>query len=422
MKVVGKDQIMKTLITLAVYNERENLPELLTEILSVVPEGDILIVDDNSPDGTGVWAEEFSQIHARVKVMHRSGKLGLGSAVIDAMKFAIENGYDFMVNMDADFSHQPSYLPQMLQTMYQSDSSVAVVIGSRYVSGGGVQGWPVVRRLMSRGVNAYARFMLGLPVRDTSGSFRCYRVEILKQLDFSQIQSRGYSFFEEVLWHIKRCCDKIYGKSSPHFIEIPILFIDRVRGKSKINKYEAINALRILFLQGVVNWLGASLYTLCNRAMQTATIVYTIILIVLLVSPDPYFLLHGVPDPHTEASKFPTFTHSCVFILLGLMWEISYFRFLSTKSTDICQNTTDSESLKPRRRWPIPAKWTAWIIILIFSAFFEAVQIFIPSRTFDYLDVLQNVTGCLTGLVTMWILWDAWLFVLNCFVRLIKRL
>lgn len=369
----------KTIITLAVYNERENLPDLIAEILETVPEADILVIDDNSPDGTGVWAQEFAQTQPRVKTLIRPGKLGLGSAVIDAMKYSIENGYLFMVNMDADFSHQPKYLPTMLQTMYQAPESVAVVIGSRYVPGGGVQGWPLIRRAMSRCVNAYARFMLSLPVHDTSGSFRCYRVSVLKQLDFNAVQSRGYSFFEEILYWINKLQAASCGNApAPRFLEIPITFIDRVKGKSKINKIEAVNALRILFLRGFENWFGVSLYTFFNRAAQTVTILYTIVLIILLVCPDPYFLLHGVPDPNTEESKFPTLTHSCVFILLGVLWEFSFFRL-----------------------WSGIKKFKAWGWILFFAAVFEAIQIFVPSRTFDPVDVLQNVIGALIGLAAM---------------------
>ena len=376
----------RTLIALAVYNERENLPDLLNELLTLVPDADILVVDDNSPDGTGVWTEEFSQTQPRVKVLHRAGKLGLGTAVIDAMKFAIDRGYEFMLNMDADFSHQPKYVPDILSTMYAAPESVVTVIGSRYVPGGGVEGWPVVRKIMSAGVNAYARFMLSLPVRDTSGSFRCYRVSILKELDFSAVRSKGYSFFEEILWHIQRAARR-KGIFSCPFIERPIIFTDRVKGQSKINKKEAVNALRILFQQGIQNWFGEGefLTVLFNCGIKAAAIVYTVMLIVLLVIPDPYFFLNGVPDPNTEESKVASNSHLNVFILMGFLWELAFFR---------------------RLLWN--RKWLAWLGAVAFGAFFEIIQIIVPKRTFDPVDINQNMVGAVVGLIIAYVLWTLW--------------
>lgn len=237
----------RTLVTIATYNELENLPRLVEEIFAQAPDVEILVIDDNSPDGTGRWCDEKHARDARVHCLHRAGKLGLGTATIAGMQYAIKQGYDQVLNMDADFSHHPRYLPAMLKRM-QDGEPVDVVIGSRYIPGGGVQGWPLKRRLMSKGVNIYARALLGLWPRDCSGAFRLYRVELLEKLDFEHIVSRGYSFQEEVLWRLKRL--------GARFAEVPIVFADRELGVSKINGGEAGAAVRILFRLGLKNWLS----------------------------------------------------------------------------------------------------------------------------------------------------------------------
>lgn len=234
----------RTLVTIATYNEIENLPALTKAIWQVAPEVDILVIDDNSPDGTGRWCDERSPVEPRLKCLHRAGKLGLGTATIAGMQYAIEHGYDQVLNMDADFSHHPRYVPAILAAMDQVDVS----IGSRYCQGGGTKDWPLKRRLMSWSVNTYARCLLGLRPKDTSGAFRCYRVEHLKKLDFAAIKSRGYSFQEEILWRLKRV--------GARMTETPILFADRERGVSKINQKEALAAIGILFRLGLTNWLG----------------------------------------------------------------------------------------------------------------------------------------------------------------------
>ena len=234
----------KTLVTIATYNEIENLPSLVEEIFNIAPQVDLLVIDDHSPDGTGKWCDQRGANDERVHCLHRAGKLGLGTATIAGMKYAIEHGYDLVLNMDADFSHHPRHIPALLAGMDQAD----VMIGSRYVAGGGVQDWPLMRRMMSRGVNLYARALLGLPVRDCSGAFRCYRVELLKGTDFASLRSRGYSFQEEILWRLKR--------AGARLAETPILFADRERGQSKINSREALAALWIIFRLGLKNWIG----------------------------------------------------------------------------------------------------------------------------------------------------------------------
>ena len=240
---------VRTLITIATYNERENLPLLVDEIFTEVPAVDILVIDDNSPDGTGEWCDEHAAVEPRLHCLHREGKLGLGTATIAGMKYGIEHNYDYVLNLDADFSHHPRYLPNLLSGMNPADGPpVDVMIGSRYVPGGGVIGWPLRRKMMSQGVNLYARTMLGLPSKDCSGAYRCYRTAILRKLDFDQVRSRGYSFQEEILWHLKRLGAK--------FGETPIEFADRERGQSKINSKEAVDALKIILQLGLKNWFG----------------------------------------------------------------------------------------------------------------------------------------------------------------------
>jgi dolichol-phosphate mannosyltransferase len=239
----------KTLVTVATYNEMENLPGLAEEIFRFAPDADLLVIDDNSPDGTGQWCDRKHAEDPRVSCLHRTGKLGLGTAIIAGMKYAIEHGYRYMLNLDADFSHPPKCIPDLIAGMDPPGGAAKdVMIGSRYIKDGGTEGWPLKRKLMSRGVNLYARCLLGLKPRDCSGSFRCYRVSLLEKLDFDSIRSRGYSFQEEILWRLKRL-GAMFGES-------PIVFVERQRGKSKIHSGEAYNAVKIIFSLGVQNWLG----------------------------------------------------------------------------------------------------------------------------------------------------------------------
>jgi dolichol-phosphate mannosyltransferase len=235
----------RTLITLATYNEVENLPLLVEEILRFAPEVDILVIDDNSPDGTGKWCDEAAAGEPRLRVLHRTGKLGLGTATLAGMRHAIDQGYEWVLNMDADFSHHPRHLPALLACRDESGEgrAVDVMIGSRYVPGGRIEGWGWKRHFMSRAVNLASRVLLGLKTRDCSGSYRCYRTRLLADLDFGAIRSRGYSFQEEILFCLARQGAKIE--------ETPITFADRERGQSKINSGEALNAGRILLQLGI---------------------------------------------------------------------------------------------------------------------------------------------------------------------------
>ena len=227
------------LVAIATYNEIENLPRLVEAICEHVPTAHVLVVDDNSPDGTGRWCEKESTRNSQLRCIHRPAKSGLGTATVAAMKYAIQNGYEYLVTMDADFSHDPQYVPVLLEGMSPNGKPhLDVMIGSRYILGGSTEGWGLARRLMSRSVNVFARYLLGLSPKDCSGAFRCFRTQTLEKLDFAQISSRGYSFQEEMLYHLTRL--------GARFGEVPIHFRNRQRGRSKINVSEAATALRII--------------------------------------------------------------------------------------------------------------------------------------------------------------------------------
>jgi dolichol-phosphate mannosyltransferase len=238
----------RLLVTLATYNEVENLRPLVEAVRRYAPHASVLVIDDNSPDGTGRLADELAASLPDVHVIHRPAKLGLGTATIEVMEFALRNGYDYLLNLDADFSHPPRYIPALLAGMRDHD----VMIGSRYVPGGGFEGsqFNLKRKVMSTGINLYARLLLGLPSKDNSGSFRCYRVSKLAEIDFRRVRSRGYSFMEEILFWCRQVGCRIG--------ETPITFENRRAGVSKINKYEAYMALRIILELGVGRLTGQS--------------------------------------------------------------------------------------------------------------------------------------------------------------------
>jgi dolichol-phosphate mannosyltransferase len=239
-------EVRKTLVTIATYNEIENLPALVEAIFRQAPDVHILVIDDGSPDGTGQWCDGQAADDDRLHCLHRSGKLGLGSAIVAGMKYAIEHGYDYVLNMDADFSHDPRYLPELLEGMDRDGQGmIDVMIGSRYVPGGRIEGWPLKRHLMSRAINVYSRLLLGLRAKDCSGGYRCYRTSRLRQVDFDHVASGGYSFQEEMLWRLKKLGCRI--------AETPITFVDRERGVSKINSREAWGALVLIAALGAKN-------------------------------------------------------------------------------------------------------------------------------------------------------------------------
>lgn len=234
----------RTVVAIATYQERDNLEALARAIHQAAPAADILIIDDNSPDGTGVLADQLAQADPRIHVIHRAGKLGLGTAILAGMRFAIDRGYDRHVTMDADFSHDPRYLPALLAGMKDHD----LMIGSRYVPGGGVENWPLSRRLMSGGVNLLVRLLMRLPARDCSGGFRCYAVSLLRRAAMDTLLSHGYSFQEEMLF---RC-----HQAGAHVGETPILFVNRREGTSKVNVKEVARSLGFLLYLGLRTLFG----------------------------------------------------------------------------------------------------------------------------------------------------------------------
>jgi dolichol-phosphate mannosyltransferase len=221
---------MKTLIIIPTYNEYENLPALLEEIFSYVPQTDILIVDDNSPDGTGELADKIALTDKRVYAIHRPGKLGLGTAYVTGFKYAIAHDYDAAFEMDADFSHDPRYLPDFLAAIEHAD----LVIGSRYVPGGATPNWSIIRRFISGGGNIFARLVLGMSIHDCTAGYRCYRREVLESIDLESVESQGYGFQVELAYRVM--------KQGFCIVETPIVFMDRRVGKSKMSRKIVLEA------------------------------------------------------------------------------------------------------------------------------------------------------------------------------------
>lgn len=242
----------RLLVSVATYNERDNIARLIDEIHGFAPQADILVVDDNSPDGTGHVVDELATKDVRIKALHRPGKLGLGTAIVAAMNYAQSNGYDLLLNMDADFSHPPRNIPPLLAGMKRTD----VMIGSRYIPGGGSENWPLTRQMISQALNGMVRFFFRMGVHDASGAYRCYRVSKLKNVRFDRIVSRGYSFQQEMLY---RC--KLAGCK---FGETPIIFENRRAGKSKVNLKEAVRSLATIVYLGFGAMLGVE-----KRALAT---------------------------------------------------------------------------------------------------------------------------------------------------------
>ena len=216
-------------VVLPTYNERENVPQIVPAILAASPAVDLLVVDDNSPDGTGALADEIAARDSRVRVLHRSRKEGLGRAYLAGFAEALRGGYGRIVEMDADFSHDPGRLPALLGV------DADLVLGSRYVPGGGTVNWGPGRRLLSRGGSFYARTILGVPIRDLTGGFKCFRRKVLESLDLASVRSTGYAFQIELTYRAIRRGFKV--------VEVPITFVDRRVGKSKMSRRIVAEAL-----------------------------------------------------------------------------------------------------------------------------------------------------------------------------------
>ena len=213
----------RTLIIIPTYNEIENLPLMIPALEALDLGLEILIVDDGSPDGTGAWVKSQQAAKPHLHLIERSGKLGLGSAYVRGFKYALEHGFDFVFEMDADFSHDPGYIKDFLAAIHDAD----LVIGSRYINGVNVVNWPMSRLLLSYFANMYARWITGIPVRDATGGFKCFRAEALRKLNLDGISSGGYSFQIEVNYKL--------WKKGCRIREIPIIFKDRTMGASKMS-------------------------------------------------------------------------------------------------------------------------------------------------------------------------------------------
>jgi dolichol-phosphate mannosyltransferase len=221
----------RVVIVMPTYNERQNLEIIVSRLREAVPDADLLVVDDNSPDGTGDLADKLAEKDPHVQVMHRTEKAGLGRAYVAGFTWALDSGYDLIVEMDADGSHRPEDLPRLLATSATADA----VVGSRYVPGGTVVNWPKSREFLSRGANIYNRVMLGVRVKDATGGFRVYRAATLRKIDLSGIQSAGYCFQIDMTLRVLQAGMTI--------TEVPITFIERERGSSKMSKTVILEAV-----------------------------------------------------------------------------------------------------------------------------------------------------------------------------------
>jgi len=224
------------LVIIPTYNEAENLGPITSAVLAAEPRVDILVVDDNSPDGTGDLADALAKKEPRVKVLHREKKEGLGKAYLHAFRWALDAGYQFIIEMDADFSHDPKYLPVLLN---EAISGTDLVLGSRYVDGGGTVNWGPVRRAISRGGSLYARSILGVGIRDLTGGFKCFRRAVLEAIDLGAVKSTGYAFQIELTYRALKAGFSIK--------EMPIVFEDRRVGQSKMSRKIFVEALTMVW-------------------------------------------------------------------------------------------------------------------------------------------------------------------------------
>lgn len=214
----------RALVCVPTYNEADNLPKIVPAILAQDPRLEVLVIDDGSPDGTGALADRMAAQEPRIHVLHRTAKQGLGKAYLAGFRWALERDYAFIFEMDADFSHDPKYLPDFLRAIAQND----LVLGSRYINGVNVINWPMSRLLLSTFANRYVRWVTWMPLTDATGGFKCFRRAVLEAIDLGQVQSNGYAFQIEMSFRAWR--KKFRLK------EIPIVFVDRVEGQSKMNK------------------------------------------------------------------------------------------------------------------------------------------------------------------------------------------
>jgi dolichol-phosphate mannosyltransferase len=227
---------MQTLIVTPTYNEKENLPRFVDAVRREFPTADLMIVDDNSPDGTGRIADSIAERDGNVRVMHRPGKLGLGTAYTEAFRWGLANGYERFFEMDADLSHDPKYLPDFVRVL---NDGADIVIGSRNIPGGGVDGWGPGRHLISKGGSLYARSILGLQIRDLTSGYKAFTRRALEAINLETIRSNGYSFQIEMTYRAARKGLKV--------VETPIVFVDRTLGRSKMSRKIFIEAMGVVW-------------------------------------------------------------------------------------------------------------------------------------------------------------------------------
>ena len=226
---------MRTLVVLPTYNEAENIDRVLRRIRAALPDDGVLVVDDGSPDGTADMAEKLGAELGHIDVLRRPSKAGLGSAYRAGFAWGLERGWDAFVEIDADLSHEPEALPTLIAPLHEG---VDLVVGSRYVAGGSAPDWTWHRRLLSQGGNIYAALLLGLRVHDSTSGFRAYRAEALRRIDLGQVRAEGYGFQIEMVHQIVEHGGKV--------VEVPIRFVDRVEGKSKMSTYIVVEALLLV--------------------------------------------------------------------------------------------------------------------------------------------------------------------------------
>ena len=225
---------MRVCVCIPTYNERLTLPDTLARLRAAVPEADVLIVDDGSPDGTGEWAATAAAADPQVNLLQRTSKAGLGAAYVAGFRWALDRGYEAVVEMDADGSHQPEELPRLLAALHGPDAA-DLALGTRYVPGGHVRNWPRRRLLLSRAGNSYVRLALGLPLHDATGGYRAYRAEVLTALALGGVVSQGYCFQVDLAWRAWR--------SGFRLAEVPITFVERELGESKMSQAIVVEAL-----------------------------------------------------------------------------------------------------------------------------------------------------------------------------------
>jgi len=221
----------RALVIIPTYNEVDNLEPIVERLRAAVPEAHALVVDDGSPDGTGALADRLAAADSHVHVLHRTAKAGLGAAYIAGFRWALEQGYESVVEMDADGSHAPEELPRLLSALHDAD----LVLGSRWVSGGEVRNWPRNRFMLSRGANLYTRLALGIPFKDATGGYRAYRAQVLEKLPLDTVASQGYCFQVDLAWQSWRAGFRV--------VEVPITFTERERGQSKMSSRIVVEAL-----------------------------------------------------------------------------------------------------------------------------------------------------------------------------------